>query len=182
MSQTTLLAEGNFLIPDATFLVELFAFVIILAVMFKFVVPPLRKSMAERQAVIRKQLEDSREAKQRLDAAEADYKTMMSEARAEAAQIRNEAHRLRQDTVAAASEEARAAAESVTRAAEERLAVERDQVVARLRDDIGRLAVELAEKIVGESLQDEQRQTRVVERFLAELEEQQAGTAGGSAG
>ena len=44
------------------------------------------------------------------------------------------------------------------------------QIVAELRGDLGRVSVELASKIVGESLEDEARQRRTVERFLAELE------------
>ncbi|MCU1602951.1 MAG: synthase subunit b, partial [Frankiales bacterium] len=46
--------------------------------------------------------------------------------------------------------------------------------VVQLRSEIGRLAVELAERVVGESLADEERQRRVVDRFLADLEQQQS--------
>ena len=50
---------------------------------------------------------------------------------------------------------------------------ERQQVLAQLRTEIGELSTQLASRIVGESLEDEARQRRVVERFLAELEERQ---------
>ncbi|GAC1440297.1 MAG: F0F1 ATP synthase subunit B [Mycobacteriales bacterium] len=179
MSTSTPLAGGNFLIPDATFLAEIFAFVIILAVMYKFVVPPLQKSVTLRQEMIRKQIEDSKEAKERLDAAEAEYKTMVSEARTEAAKAREEGNKVRQEIIESAKEEARIEAEAVTSRAEARLEVERRQVFAELRGEIGRLAVELSERIVGESLADDERQSRVVDRFLADLENAPAAAAAG---
>jgi len=179
MSTTTPLAAGNFLIPDATFLAEIFAFVIILAVMYKFVVPPLQKSVTLRQEMIRKQIEDSKEAKERLDAAEAEYKTMVSEARTEAAKAREEGNKVRQEIIESAKEQARLEAEAVTSRAEARLEVERRQVFAELRGEIGRLAVELSERIVGESLADDERQSRVVDRFLADLENAPAAATAG---
>jgi F-type H+-transporting ATPase subunit b len=43
---------------------------------------------------------------------------------------------------------------------------------------VGALATTLAGRIVGESLEDEARQRRTVERFIAELEEQNAPAGG----
>jgi F-type H+-transporting ATPase subunit b len=169
MSHTTTLAEGNFLIPDATFLAEIVAFILILAVMWKYVVPPLQKNLAARQDIIRQQLEDARLAKERLDAAEADYTAALAEARAEAARSREEGRRIRQEIIDGARDEARAAAEEVTRLAEERLQAQHRQALNELRAEVGKLAGDLAGRIVGESLADEELQRRVVDRFLAEL-------------
>jgi len=169
MSHTTTLAEGNFLIPDATFLAEIVAFILILAVMWKYVVPPLQKNLAARQDIIRQQLEDARLAKERLDAAEADYTAALAEARAEAARSREEGRRIRQEIIDGARDEARAAAEEVTRLAEERLQAQHRQALNELRAEVGKLAGDLAGRIVGETLADEELQRRVVDRFLAEL-------------
>ena len=49
---------------------------------------------------------------------------------------------------------------------------ELQQAVTSLRAEVGALATGLAGRIVGESLEDEARQSRVVERFLADLEAQ----------
>ena len=173
---------GNFLIPDATFLAELVAFAIILAVLWKYVVPPLQRSLTQRQEMIRKQIDDAKETKERLAAAEADYKKAVAEARTEAAKAREEGAKVRQEIIDAAREEARVEAEAVTSRAEARLEVERRQVLSELRGEIGRLAVTLAERVVGESLADDDRQRRVVDRFIAELEDDAAdgSEAGGS--
>ena len=170
MAPPTVIASGNFLIPDATFLAELFAFVVILAVLHRYVVPPIQKSMTERQGLIRKQFDEARETRERLDAAEAEYKQALSDARAEAARSREEANATRLQIIEAAKDEARTEAEAVTRRAEERMEAERRRVIAELRLEVGQLAVELAGRIVGESLGDEALQRRVVDRFLSELE------------
>jgi F-type H+-transporting ATPase subunit b len=176
MSNGTL-AAGNFLIPDATFLAELVAFGLILFVLWHYVVPPLQKTMTARQEAIRAQFDESREAKERLEAAEAEYKNALAEARAEAARMREDAAKTRREMIEAAKDEARIEAEAVTRRAEERLEIERRQVLMQLRQEVGRMSAELASRIVGESLADTALQTRIIDRFLAELDESAASTA-----
>ena len=57
---------------------------------------------------------------------------------------------------------------------EDQLVAEREQVIAALRGDLGRLATELAERILGESLHDAKTQSRVVDRFLSDLDSSEA--------
>ena len=168
-SAPTVEASGNFLIPDATFLAELVAFVVILAFMWRYVVPAIQANLNKRQEIIRQQLEDSKAAKERLEAAESDYAAMMAEARTEAARQREDGFRVRAETIEAAKAEARQAAETVTRQAEERLALEHRQALNQLKLEVGQLATELASRIVGESLGDQALQQRVIDRFLDEL-------------
>ena len=66
--------------------------------------------------------------------------------------------------------QAHAEAERIAAAGRAQLDAQRAQIVAELRADLGRVSVELAGKVVGESLEDEARQNRTVERFLAELD------------
>jgi F-type H+-transporting ATPase subunit b len=178
----TTLASGNFLIPDGTLIAELVAFIIILAVIWKYVVPPLQKSMTARQEAIKKSFDDADAAKARLAAAEEDYKKAIAEARAEQAKSREEAAATRREIIDAAKEEAQAEAAAILSRAEAALEVERRQVFTELRSDIGRLAVDLAERIVGESLADDERQSRVVDNFIAGLESAPAATSAAGAG
>ena len=66
--------------------------------------------------------------------------------------------------------QAHADAERIAAAGRTQLDAQRQQIVSELRADLGRTSVTLASKIVGESLDDEARQQRTVERFLADLE------------
>src|SRR5439155_847496 len=88
---TSVMAAGNFLIPNGTFIAELIAFLIVLFVLWRYVVPPVSKAMSDRQAMIKAQLDEGREASERLKQAEADYRSAMEEARTTAATIRDQA-------------------------------------------------------------------------------------------
>jgi len=61
-------------------------------------------------------------------------------------------------------------AEKLLAAAHASIEAERQQAVTSLRNEVGALAVELASKIVGEALEDQARQSRIVDRFLDDLE------------
>jgi F-type H+-transporting ATPase subunit b len=176
MAMTPVLAAENFLLPNATFLAELGAFLVILAVIWRYVVPPLQRNMTARQEAIRKQFEEGRlaqerlQAAERLAAAEREYRDLIEQTRAESNRIREEARAEGQAIIAELRERAQQEADRVRQRGEEQLAAEREQVVASLRAEIGRLAADLAERIVGESLTDDDRQRRIVDRFLDGLE------------
>lgn len=165
---TTVLAESNFLIPNGTFIVELVLFVVILAVFSRFVVPPLQRAVRRRGELVREQLEEARRARERAQAAEADYTASMNEARAEGARIRDEARAQGQAIVDDMRAAAQREAESLNQRGRQQLLSDRDAMVAGLRTEMATLAVDLAGRIVGESLAEEARASGTVERFLSE--------------
>ena len=82
---------SNFLIPNGTFFVVLLIFLIVLAVISTWVVPPISKVLAEREAMLAKTAADNKRAAEQLAAAQADYDQAMKAARGEASSIRDEA-------------------------------------------------------------------------------------------
>jgi F-type H+-transporting ATPase subunit b len=182
--ETHTIAASNFLLPNGTLIAELIAFVIVLGVLWRYVVPPVSKAMSDRQAMIKAQLDEGRQASERLEQAEADYRKAMDEARTTAATIRDQA---RADAAAIREELLQQAVQERNRILEsgrEQLVHERDALVRELRASIGELAVDLASRILQESLADEVRRRGTVDRFLAELPDDAAASSGatGSAG
>ena len=177
---TSTVAASNFLLPNGTFIAELIAFAIVLGILWRYVVPPVSKAMADRQAMIKAQLDEGRQATERLKQAEADYRKALDEARTTASGIRDQARAdaaaIREEMLAKAHEEAN----RIIAAGRDQLAAERASIVRELRAEIGTLAVDLAGRIVGESLENEARQRGTVDRFLAELDSAGAGVGGGS--
>jgi F-type H+-transporting ATPase subunit b len=98
------------------------------------------------------------------------YRAQLADARAEAGRIREEARaegaRITEELRTQAQEQAA----RIVERGEEQLAAERQRLVTEIRADIGRIAVDLAGRIVGESLADEARRAGTVERFLTELD------------
>jgi F-type H+-transporting ATPase subunit b len=163
-------AEENFLVPNATFFFELLAFAIILYVLAKWVIPPVNKAMSERQERIRRQFEEMEEATASAKQAEEDLRAQMADARHDASRIREEAREQAAAIATEMREQAQAEAQRIVETAKAQLEAERQQVVNQLRGEVGSLATELASRIVGESLDDDERQRRVVDRFISELE------------
>jgi len=161
---------SNFLVPNATFIVELIAFGIILFILAKFVIPPINKAMTDRQNAIRKQFADLEEAQEDARRTEQEYKDQLANARHEAAKIREEAREQGAAIIAEMREQAQTEAARIVEHAQAQIAAERQQAVASLRTEVGSLATALASRIVGEALEDDERSNRVVDRFLADLE------------
>lgn len=174
--------DSNFLVPNGTFIVELIIFLLILFVIWRYVVPPIKKVTQERQEMVRRQIEEARLAKERLEQADAAYREAMSEARTEAAKIRDEARAEAGRIKAELREQAEHEVALIRQRGEEQLERQREQVKRELSAEIGQLAVTLAERIVGESMQDEANRRGTVDRFIAELEGMPAGQGGAEPG
>jgi F-type H+-transporting ATPase subunit b len=162
--------ESNFLVPNATFFVELFAFALLLFLLAKYVIPPINRAMTRRQDAIREQFAELDEAKSEANAAEEEFKSQIADARHEAARIREEAREQGAAIIAEMREQAQAEAARIVEHAHVQIEADRKAALASLRSEVGTLATTLAGRIVGESLDDDARQTRVVDRFLSELE------------
>jgi len=161
---------SNFLVPNATFIAEVIAFALIIWFLAKVVIPPINKAMSDRQEAIRKQFADLEEAEGDARQAEADYKEQLNNAKHEAARIREEAREQGAQIVQEAREKAQGEADRIVEHAHAQLEADRKAAFESLRRDVGSLATNLAGRIVGESMDDDERQDRVVERFLADLE------------
>ncbi len=164
--------EGpNPLLPHMSeLIVGLVAFGILLYVLWKFVFPTFERTYAERTAAIEGGIKEAEEKQAEAQRALDQYRQQLATAREEAAQIRADAQRQGQEIIAEMREQAQAEADRITSRAQAQLAAEREQVIRSLRTEVGSLATELAGRVVGESLADDARSQRVVERFLAELE------------
>lgn len=171
IGSTPLPLESNFLVPNGTFYVELIAFVIMFAILAKWIIPPINKAMEARQEAIRNQFKELDDARDRADEAEAEFKSQIADARQEAARIREEAREQGAQIVAEMRTQAQAEAARIVEHAQAQIEADRQAAAATLRNEVGTMATTLAGRIVGESLEDEARQSRVVERFLAELEQ-----------
>ena len=181
MNQAMILAaaEGaNPLIPNVwEILVTLIGFAILMYIVAKFVVPTFEKTFAERTEAIEGGIAKAEAAQAEASAALDEYRQQLTEARTEANRIREDARAEGAQILAELKEKAQSEAARISEQAQVQIDAERQAAVTSLRSEVGSLATELAGKIVGESLNDDERSARVVDRFLADLESQSAGAA-----
>jgi len=165
------LATENPLIPDLAEIIAGVVFVVLLYVIIrKYVVPQFEATYAARTEAIQGGIEKAERAQEAAAAALQQYNDQLSEARAEAARIREDAKTQGSQILAEMREQAQAESARIKASAQAQLEAERAQVLAQLRTEVGGLATTLASRIVGESLEDDARARRTVERFLADLE------------
>lgn len=171
--------EPNPLIPHAAeIILGLVVLLILVFALAKFVIPNFEKAYAERTQAIEGGLAAAETKQAEADAKLADLEAQLADARHEAARIREEARAQGAEIVAEMREQAQAEATRIVEHGKTQIEAERQQAITSLRAEVGGLASGLAGKIIGESLEDDTRQSRVVERFLADLEAADAGKQG----
>ena len=151
------------------------AFLILLFIMYRTVFPSVNKALADRRANIEGKLEQAERDREEADQLLERYRRRLRDAEDETQRIleeaRTNAERVRRDLLAKAEADAGRELERARQA----IRSERDQAIRQLRGEVGTLAVELATRVVGDSL-DRERQLRLVDQYIDELGDQaQAG-------
>ena len=146
---------GNFLVPNARFLFELVVFGIILWVLWKFVIPVVTGAAAEREEKLRTQRKEAAQAKSSAESTESELNALMADARADASRIREEARQQGARIIAEHREQAKAEADRVNAAAHEQIEAERSQALAQLMEEVDSISTQLASRIIGESVEDD---------------------------
>jgi F-type H+-transporting ATPase subunit b len=170
---TFLAAEGvqNPLIPKIPeLIVGLLCFFIVFGILAKKLLPNIQKTLQERHDAIEGGLKRAEQAQAEANRTLEEYKAQLAEARHEAARITEQAREQGAVIIAEMREEGQRQRESVIEAGHAQIEADRRQVSVALRQEVGRIATDLAGRIVGESLEDHTRQSRVIDRFLDELE------------
>jgi len=177
----SLAAEGpqNPLIPALPeLIIGLICFCIVFGVLGKKLLPNIQKTLDERHDAIEGGLERAAEAQAEANSTLAEYKAQLAEARHEAARITEHAREQGSVIIAEMKEDGQRQREAIITAGHAQIEADRRQATNVLRQDVGRIATDLAGRVVGESLEDSARQSRIIDRFLDELEAKSAEAAG----
>ncbi len=165
-------AAANPLVPNiAEIVVGLIAFSLLYIVLRSRVVPMFEKAFTARTEAIEGGIAKAEKAQLDAQAALASYNAQLADARGEAQVIREEARVQGANIIEELRAKAQEEATRITAAAHASIEAERQQAIASLRHEVGTLATELASKIVGEALDDQVRQSGIVDRFLNDLEQ-----------
>ena len=171
------------LVPSpAELVLGLVCFVVVFGILGRMLVPRIAKTLAEREDAIQGGINRADEAQAEAAQLLEQYRAQLADARQEAARIREEAREQGAQIIAELRQRAEAEARRITESAQAQIEAERQQALTSLRAEVGSLSVELASRIVGESLADQARQSRMVDRFLDGLEASGASTAVGQSG
>ncbi|MFD0688428.1 F0F1 ATP synthase subunit B [Actinomadura fibrosa] len=164
--------ENNPLVPHTyELVVGIFSFLVVVLVVGKILTPRIQKTLEERTDAIEGGLKRAEQVQEEARQTLEQYKAQQKDAQLEAAKLRKKAEEQGAAIIAEMREQAQAEARRIVEAAKAQIEADRQQALQSLRAEIGAMSVELAGRVVGESLEDTARQSRVVDRFLEELEE-----------
>ena len=164
--------EQNPLVPPGPeLLVGTIAFAIVFFFFWKKLLPNINKVLEERREAIEGGIEKAEAAQVEAQSVLEQYKAQLAEARHEAARLRQEAQEQGAALIADMRAEGQRQREEIVVAGHTQIAADRKAAASALRQDVGKLATDLAGKLVGESLEDHARQSRTIDRFLDGLEE-----------
>ncbi|HEX7661437.1 MAG TPA: F0F1 ATP synthase subunit B [Pseudonocardiaceae bacterium] len=175
MKTTDLAASNNILLPNATIIVELVIFLILLAVMWRWVVPPILKAMQDRDDMVRRQAEETQQATDKLAAAEMRFQDALTEARGRSSNIRDEARAEGQQYLDELRTQAQSEVAGISARAAADLAAQRAATLDNLRPHVGELAVSLANRVLGEELPAGTARSATVNQYLDEQARREQG-------
>jgi F-type H+-transporting ATPase subunit b len=153
---------------NGTVIVELVAFLLMLAILGRYVYPEIVKVAEARQRAIAEQLKEAEQARAEAEKRLTEAQERLNDARKTAQGVLEAAtksgEQLRQELRQKAEEEARRIAES----ARKEIEAERDRAIQSVRNEVADMVVLATEKVIGESL-DDTRHRRLIERAVEEV-------------
>lgn len=149
-------------------IIQILGFAILMILMKGWAYEPILKLLEERKARIAKGLEDARQAAIARDNADAEAKKILDAARAEAAKIRAEAATQAEASASGILAKANEDARKIVVSAQDDAEAERNRILSDLRGQVVGIAMAAANKVVGETL-DEQHQHKLLGSFFSAM-------------
>jgi F-type H+-transporting ATPase subunit b len=144
-------------------------FVILLVLLRKFAWKPILGAVQTREGNIQKALDSAKDAEERMKTLTAQNEDLLKQAREERNVILREAKAAGESMVAEAKESAQKDADRILVSANEQIANERMKAVVELKNQVGKLSLEIAEKILKSELDDKAKQESLVNHLVEDV-------------
>lgn len=149
------------------FITNLLAFLVLVGILAKFVIPPLTRSIDERRETIEKGLRDAKASQEASAQAEKHMQKMLADARTEADQIIARSHTEAAAQVAEAEQKARTRSEQIVKDAHAQLEADIAKARVALKKDTAALVALATERVIREKV-DPQKDAQLIDRALSE--------------
>ena len=160
----------NPLIPDPGLLFWMvLSFGVVFFLLAKFGFPVITKAINERKEFIEMSLISAKEANERLANIQAESEKLLSDAKAQQKDIINSAMQEKQRIVQAAQDEAQNSANQMIEEARLSIQAEKERALQDVRKEVASLALDIAEKVIGERMKDDAIQQKTIEQLIDKL-------------
>jgi F-type H+-transporting ATPase subunit b len=166
-------ATSNFLVPNGTFIVELVIFLLLIAVLAKWIIPPINRAMDARLEKIQRNISDAEEAKRKADELEEQYKKTLEQGRAEARALKDEAAKIGEQLRAELRQQGEEEYRRLLERANQDIDASTRRAAEQLRAQVAGLVIAVVEKVLGEGLTLPD-QEQLVQMAIVDIEAQAA--------
>ncbi len=175
------IATSNFLVPNGTFIVVLLAFIAVLGVIGKYVLPVLNKALTERQEQIRGELEAADKAKADAEEADVERRAVLDQARGQARDMVTQAQTTADQIVTSATAEGQVAHDRIVASAEAEVVVARQAAVEAVTARVGEIVLAAAERVIGREIKASDHQD-LIDEAIAAVRAETSGAAASAGG
>ena len=163
-----LAGEAGVIDINGTVIVELITFLIMLALLARFVFPIIVRLAEERQRLVAEQLSEAEKARAEAEAKLKDAQAKLDDARKTAQGVIDAAGKSAEQLRAEMKDKAEAEAKRIADAAAKQIEVERDKAIQAVRGEVADLVVEATQKVLGEAI-DSQTHRKLIDKAIAEV-------------
>lgn len=145
------------------------SFGVVFFLLAKFGFPVIVKAINERKEFIEMSLLSAKQANEKLASIQAEGEQLLADAKAQQKEIIAGAMQEKQQILNAAQEEARTSAQQMVDDARQSIRAEKEKALNEVRKEVASLALDIAEKVIGERMKDEAAQKRAIEQMIEKL-------------
>ncbi|HNV49487.1 MAG: F0F1 ATP synthase subunit B [Bacteroidales bacterium] len=145
------------------------AFGVVLWILAKFAWKPIMKSIHEREKSIDNALEQAEEARQEMRNLQANSEEMIRQTKIEQDEVVKATARIKEKMIQDAKEKASAEAEVIIEKTRKQLELEKQAAMIDLKNQIGQLSIEIAEKLLNRELKDKSAQKDYLDELIKDI-------------
>ncbi|HDS06983.1 MAG TPA: F0F1 ATP synthase subunit B [Bacteroides sp.] len=145
-------------------------FLLLLFILGKFAWPSILTAIRARNESIKQALKAADRAKEEMKKLQADNEKIIAEAREERNAMLREAKEIKEKLIAEAREQASDEAKKIVKSARESIKSEKRAAINEMKEQMARLSVDIAEKILRKKLEDTKEQKSLVEKLISEAD------------
>ena len=162
----------NLMLPDTGLLFWMtITFGLVLFVLAKFGFPLITGMVDKRNKRINDSLEAARTAEEAIAHLKEEQERIIAETRAEQNKLMQEAAAERDRMITQAQDQARAEAQKILDEAKVRIGQEKEEAMKELRNEVAKMSIAIAEKVVRKDLSSDSSQKELVDKLVDELSE-----------
>lgn len=164
------LADFTVMKPDPGLLVwTLLIFILFWALMARFAFKPIQNALKQREDDIQKSLDEAKKAREEMSNLKAENEQLLKQAQEERMKILKEANEAKEAIIGEAKNKAKEEAQKIVANAKEQIEHQRMAAITDIKNQVGKMSLEIAEKVIRKELEGNKEQERFVNTLVDEM-------------